>query len=260
MAFARKYAGGLLLILGAVIAVPVLVIADGYMRAAEAGGWTGCYLGAAGGYSSANTDTKITQGAFVVDVDSLGYAGGTYAGLLGCDLQVAPKIVLGVFGDYSKANNADFDVTIAPGFNGSIVHTGLDTSWAVGGRAGYLVTPGALVYVLAGYTQANTQDISFPAFVGAKPISVPTLDGYVVGGGVETSIGSGWFLQTQATWANYDAAVIALNANPNGPKLSLDTDVLSARVGLTYKFGTETPIVRDVANAVAPSAGHTPLK
>lgn len=243
----------------AIIAVICAVIVGGlYPLPAEAGGWTGCYGGVTGGYSTATTDASVAFGGTVIDVDSLGYSGGSYGGVAGCDLQAAAKVVVGIRGSYEKTN-ADFDVTVT-GAPGSIVHTGLDTSWAVVGRAGYLAAPNAMLYGLVGYTEASPKDISFPAFgPGVKPIGVPNLTGYVLGVGAEFALGNGLFLGTEYTFANYGKADIALGTGLNPPVLGLDTDVQEAKVLLTYKFGTDTPIVRDVANAVAP-VGHTPLK
>ena len=224
----------------------VAVIAAGilYVQPAKAENWTGCYLGGAGGYSAALTDTSIGEPGFAVGVDSLGAQGGSVTGLLGCDMQVAPRVIMGVWGDWTYDPDTTFSVT-ATGFP-TLLQTSLENRWGVGGRAGYLVQPGSLVYVLAGYTQAQTSNITSPA--GGFVIGVPDLKGYVIGLGSEFSLGSGLFLQAQYSYANYAKENIALG----GPfVLGLDTDVQTARVGLLFKFNTG-----DAANAFSPA----PLK
>ena len=201
-----------------------------YVQPAKADGWTGCYGGAAGGYSAALTDTSISGKKGSIGVDSLGAEGGSITGLIGCDMQVAPRIIMGVWGDWTYDPDTTFSVT-ATGFP-TLLQTSLENRWGVGGRAGYLVVPGALVYVLAGYTQAQTSNITSPAKPGFV-IAVPDLKGYVIGAGSEFDLGKGFFLQAQYSYANYDKVNIALG----GPLvLGLDTDVQTARVGLLYKF------------------------
>lgn len=197
--------------------------------------FTGCYAGVGGGYSMALTDTSVGVPGFGVGVDGLGAQGASIAGLAGCDLKVAPRLVLGVWGDFTHDPDTTFAVTVtgAP----TILETSLENRWGLGGRLGWLVTPRAMAYVLAGYTQAETSDITSPAFP-AVSIAVPDLKGYVVGGGAEFDLDYGFFLQVQGTYADYRDENISLG----GPvSLGLDTDVLTARVALTYKlnFGSD---------------------
>jgi outer membrane immunogenic protein len=206
--------------------------------AAKAAGsqWTGCYVGAGGGYSM--LDSKTSVGATGVgdyaSVDGLAAEGvGLYA-KAGCDVELLPKWVVGAFGDYDWQSNTDFSVNVL-GAPGDLVKASLDSSWTVGGRAGYLVKPDALLYVLVGYTQAQMSDISFPAFPGTPSLNVPDLKGIVYGAGVDLALGKGWFAQAEGRWANYDRKQIDV-CGGCGEYVALDADVLSARVGLAYKF------------------------
>ena len=64
--------------------------------------WTGCYLGAGGGYGMFNQETQL-----VTDPGGTVVAGSTTAGgrgwfgtvQVGCDYQIGSTIVVGVFGD-----------------------------------------------------------------------------------------------------------------------------------------------------------------
>jgi outer membrane immunogenic protein len=195
---------------------------------AAAGSWTGCYGGVAGGYSAGLTDTSFTDGVDTVGIDSLGADGATLSLIGGCDLQFAPQWVVGVWGDYTWSD-AEFSI-YAPGYP-DILNSGLDTSWAVGGRVGFLVQPNTLLYALAGYTQAELDDVTSGWAPGS--LSLPTLDGYVVGGGLEVALRQGFYLQAQYTYANYDSKSVDLGG---GYAMNLDTDVQTARVGLLYRF------------------------
>jgi outer membrane immunogenic protein len=225
---------------------------------AYAGPWTGCYGGGAAGYQSALSDTSITDGVDTITVDSLGAQGGSLTALAGCDLQVE-RFVFGVWADHTWSD-AGFTVgisgptAVAMGIAGTALQTAVDTSWAIGGRAGYVFVPGALAYVLAGYSQAELDDITFPSLAPGFALSVPTLDGYVLGGGAEISMGRGLYLQAQYTYADYDQADIALGG---GVSLGLDVDVQTARVGLLYRFSAGDPVIPVID---APLAAPKPLK
>jgi outer membrane immunogenic protein len=241
------------------LAAAALALAWFYLSAAraEAGSFTGCYGGAFVGYSAALSDTSLDHATAgeLLSIDSLAASGASYGALAGCDVEVRSKLVIGVWADHTWSQ-AEFTVNalVAPG---DVVNAGVDTSWAVGGRIGYVLVPGALVYIGAGYTQAELDDITFPAFgPGAPVLSVPTLDGYVLKGGAEVSLGSGLYLQTEASYADYDTADIKLG----GPiSLGLDVDELKARVGLIYRlWGDEASAVAKEIEALAPA--QKPLK
>lgn len=215
---------------------------------ANAGSWTGCYGGAAAGYAHGLTDTTLSGGPVTLGVDGLGAQGAVLTGLAGCDVQAA-RMVFGVWGDYSHHPDTTFSVTLtgAP----TILKASLENSWAVGGRVGYLVTQNTMGYVLLGYTQAEHSAITSPA--AAFSLSVPDLTGYVVGGGVETRLFDGWFLQAQATYADYRNESIALGP---GVALGLDVDELKARVGVLYRFSFSNDFVIPGADVPA----HKPIK
>jgi outer membrane immunogenic protein len=244
-----------------ILAAAALALAWFYLSAAraEAGSFTGCYGGGAAGYTHALG--KLTEGYASEEysdahvIDSLGAGGETFAVLAGCDMQVQ-KFVFGVWGDFSW-HNADF----SEGWAGepADLATGLDTSWAVGGRAGYVFVPGAMVYVLAGYTQAELNDVTSPADGPEARIAVPSLEGYVLGAGSEVGLGGGLYLDVRGTYANYDKVSITGPDFDEGEFADLDVDVLTARVGLIYRlWGDEASAVAKEIEALAPA--QKPLK
>lgn len=220
----------------AVLTISLALLAEAKLFPAKAASWSGCYGGGAVGYTTAPTDTSLAVPGGAVKIESLALDGHTFTVLGGCDLQMQ-KFVLGAWADHSW-DDADFAVTAtgAP----ALLSASLDRRWAVGGRAGYVFHDVTLVYALIGYTQAETSAISSPA--AGVSFAVPTLDGYVVGGGAEVALGSNLFLQAQYTYSDYQEASIALAP---GLDLKLEPDVHTARVGLLYRFnfqGSALPV------------------
>ncbi len=81
--------------------------------------------------------------------------------------------------------------------------------------------------------------ISSPLFGGAS-LSTPTLDGYVLGGGGEFSLGSGVFLQTQYTYSDHDAAPSRLGGPGSPWSLGMATEAHTGRVALRYTLALLT--------------------
>jgi outer membrane immunogenic protein len=159
--------------------------------------WTGCYLGAGGGYGLWNQDhSTVTAGV----LDFTGTTGGrgwfgTVQG--GCDYQFNENFVIGIFGDYdwSSIHGNINDVTIGAALVG---REKLSSSWAVGGRVGYLVNPQLLTYVSGGYTEANFDQINLSTIVGVPSFfySEHTYTGWFLGTGYEYRLP--WF--PSLTW------------------------------------------------------------
>jgi len=149
--------------------------------------WTGCRVGAGVGILATSTETTATSsalpGASLV-IDGLSTQGVTGTGTVGCDVQVG-NFVIGAFGDYTMQEN-EWKTTIAAFGGLAEVKTAIKDQWSVSGRAGYLVTPTTLVYGLAAYTEAKTDDLTLSA-TGLNGLSwdVGNLTGYQVGGGIE---------------------------------------------------------------------------
>src|SRR5262249_54436156 len=130
--------------LGIALALSVTAAsADGY-QGVRAGpydqpfSWTGFYLGAGVGYSIGTSElTPLTT-----DVGLQGLQGVVSAGY---DLQVNHNVVLGVLVDYAFGN---VDGDLSP------LRFTISNQWAVGARAGYLVTARSLWYANAGWTRA----------------------------------------------------------------------------------------------------------
>lgn len=195
-------------LLGAAIVVAYAVTAK-----AHAGPWTGCAIGVAGSQNTATVE------------DTLGADGLGIAGSLSCDLE-RNGFLVGAWGEYGVRK-----------FDWSPASIDVDAEgWAVGGRAGYLVLPAALLYVSVGYTDLEAD------ILGASL----DVTGPIVGGGVEVGFGGGFYggVEYQRLMLEVDGA-------------NLDAAVDSFRGVLKYKFGASDPIIPAFD---APAAKPAPLK
>ena len=117
------------------------------------------------------------------------------------------QTVIGAFGDFAGG-----------GINGSNSFPGLtgsekeSSTWAVGGRAGVLVTPRFLTYFDGGYTQARFDGVNYNiAIVGGGSsgvsLAAQTYNGWFIGSGFEYAFDwlpiSGLFLKTEFRYSQY---------------------------------------------------------
>jgi outer membrane immunogenic protein len=196
--------------------IGAIVASFAFAGTANAGPWHGCYLGVHGGYAAGLADISgQVPGVINFSLDSLGADGAAYGGMAGCDVEVAPRIVAGVWGDYTW-HDVDFNASFSGGGGTFFSTAGLDERWGVGGRLGYLVTPGALAYAKVGYTNAEMNNM-------------PNMKGWLVGGGSELSIHDGWYLQADYSYVMFDTETLL-------SVVDLDMNVHTTRIGLLYKF------------------------
>jgi len=212
---------------------------------------------------------------------------------LGYDKQFAPRWVIGAFVDadwYSDLSAKGHDETTSalkldlkhfPPIDLPLsklttdAELGVDWSISVGGRLGWLATPGTLLYVLGAYTHAELDnanvnvsiddplgsfggilhaDISNPTKIAlALPDSV---DGFSLGGGAEAKLGGGpWALKLEYRWSHFQGDS-ASNSSEEAECYQIkrhlgigrdiqetasadfdDIDIHTVRGVLTYRFG-----------------------
>ena len=162
---------------------------------AAASGWTGCGPGIHGGWVQGST-------VFSGPID-IGTQGSTFGVTADCLFRIGTgPVVVGMFVDYDRVF-------------GDAHKLGLDSNLTVGGRLGYLVTPSALVYGLAGWSRLAGD--------------FGNSDGYVLGGGVELKLRTDqpWFADFRYEHGRYK------DLGGSG----FDADSNSVRAGLIYRFG-----------------------
>lgn len=222
--------------------------------------WTGCYVGAGGGYGMWNQDHHLVTDPGFVRLTPTATAGGRgyFATVqVGCDYQFAQRWVVGAFGDYDFSRIKGEFNPVGTLFTGTET---LRSSWAVGGRVGYLVVPQLLTYVAGGYTQARfgQADLASPGvqIVGAAVIPVPgislaaqTYSGWFIGSGVEYAIDflPGLFWKSEYRYAAYDAKDVPFFATATGAPLGVALHsqkyVQTVRSELVYRFNFGGPVV-----------------
>jgi outer membrane immunogenic protein len=149
---------------------------------------------------------------------------------------------------------------------------GVDWSISVGGRFGFLATPGTLLYVLGAYTHAELDksrinvSIDDPLnslkFFKSNPttfaLNLPdSLDGFTLGGGGEAKLGknSPWSLKLEYRWSHFDGGSASASLSDSEciriyKHLGIgrdtestasanldDIDIQTVRGVLTYRFG-----------------------
>jgi outer membrane immunogenic protein len=202
-----------------------IIVAGGAASAADvaepipADTWTGFYVGVGGGYQWAGFDADLTSctdefcneddtvlganlgEAYSVDLEDSGWFA---TGQLGFDYQLHDSFVIGAMVDISggqELSDSNFRKVDYPPFGNPLSEEGMNAEASLegmltlSGRAGFLVTPEALVYGLAGWSWAKAE---VSAFEGCdfdedggtycddlNPSNDDTLNGWTLGGGVE---------------------------------------------------------------------------
>ena len=182
---------------------------------------------------------------YTSNIDGLGDTGGFFTVQAAYDYQFASEWVLGAFvdADWSdvSANAKQTGASSVAFCNGcggpgtlnpssATIDTLLSTDWSisVGGRFGWLATPGTLLYILGAYTHADLDDARVKVSIGdpnsvigaivnnggsspfsnsptSSSVNLPnSLDGFSLGGGAEAKLGGPWALKLEYRWTHLD--------------------------------------------------------
>jgi outer membrane immunogenic protein len=227
--------------------------------AAVAQSWTGCWIGAGGGYGMYNVDHSnrdTVTGAGLTTNMTAGGRGYVVTGAVGCDYQLSDRFVIGAFGDFDWTNlKGDYTTSI---FGTAVVGQMKQTwGWAAGARIGYLVTPSLLTYVNGGFTQAHFDTVNLATAGGLATglqLDAQTFNGFFIGSGVEYAVDflPGLFWKTEARAAYYQrkdvvptcvgagvacgGIVAAPVLGPIGITESREPTVYTVRSELVYRF------------------------
>jgi outer membrane immunogenic protein len=216
---------------GSAVAADMPVRAPYIAPVVTAYNWTGCYVGAGGGYGMYNQDVSADTAGILTGTGSgtltLGGRGWFGTGQVGCDYQVMPSIVIGAFGDY--------DFGSITGTMGSVDEK-LSSSWAAGGRIGWVALPNLLAFVSGGYTQARFDQIDFDIF----SIPATTYKGWFLGSGYEYGLGfmPGLFWKTEYRFSDYQAQTVPVVDATGSTVGTVDSHkyVQTIRSELVYRF------------------------
>jgi outer membrane immunogenic protein len=183
--------------------------------------WTGFYLGGGYGYGlwDAKTETIFAGGACAPCEQNAGGRGWLGVVTAGYDYQFNDKIVAGVLADFDFGSIEGNVEDPGPFW---VATTRETAAWTVGARAGWLLTPTALTYVNGGWTQAHfsgdtlVRQTTLGGAIGSSSGFITpstTLSGWFVGGGLESAVTYGWFInspgwfwRTEYRFASYNGA------------------------------------------------------
>jgi len=198
--------------------------------------WSGFYIGAGVGGGAVLHDISVDNTFFNERLFDFrgGDSGVLGTVIVGWDWQLGPKTVFGIFADFDffdfSTHHRVRDDGVFEDFDHSINH---DNAWSVGARLGVLSSPSTLWYVTGGYTQLQLDhSLTIDGFTFNRD---RTLDGFFVGGGVDTRLAaSNWFLRLEYRFSQFDNGDLRID----DMDLNVNTDVEThtARLTLTYKF------------------------
>ena len=172
--------------------------------------WTGCYVGAGGGYGHVDQEFSRSSTAFRRPARNDNGGRGWFGTVqVGCDYQVGSNIVIGAFGDYDFSG---IKGDCAGRLSARVGEEKLKTSWAAGGRIGWIPWPAArlLVFVVGRLHAGAVQRRQFDSASHRSPLhgdrsqSTPTTAGSSARG-YEYGLGllAGPVLENEYRFADY---------------------------------------------------------
>jgi len=189
--------------------------------------WNGFYLGGTAGTTLASvrgTGDDLTEPGGEIGNNATGFFIGGQAGY---NWMFGPRVVAGVEGDFSYFNSKQTNLN----FDNSTI-TQVDASWiaTLRGRLGYSTGP-ALLYATGGAAWVNVTDLFN---WGTQVSSKKTLNGWTIGGGIETVLSGNWTMKSEYLFV--DAGRGDLLVDPTGGAISMDHKFHLFRTSLTYRF------------------------
>jgi outer membrane immunogenic protein len=226
---------------------------------AYAPSWTGCYVGGGAGYGLWNQEnTQFLDGPPRTQLQATHTNGGRgYFGTVdaGCDYQfgaMGTNFVVGAFGNYDFASMKGTFAAQNGNYTGD---EKLSSSWAIGGRVGWVALPGLLTYFSAGYTEAtfDRTNLSFfpaiPANVNVLYFDKQTYKGWFLGAGDEYALNflPGLFWKTEYRFSEFDAGRLTIRSTatglPTGDSFDTKKYTHTIRSELVYRFNWGGPVV-----------------
>jgi outer membrane immunogenic protein len=229
--------------------------------------WTGFYVGAGVGAAMGfhDTDSAVLDTGLLDSTTLQLLSGGSDNGnsailgtiQAGYDRQLGSRWVAGAFADYDWTS-IDSDLGHTPinvidlvdPLNDVRSRAKIDSSWTIGGRLGFLVTPSTLVYGLLGWTRAKldlTSDLTVlnevGGLLGTASASRDThTDGVTFGAGIETMLRDNWFLKFEYRFTDLGGDKLSIplldtELNEAGVlDTHVDSEIHSVRAVLSYRL------------------------
>ena len=206
--------------------------------------WTGFYLGIGGGagwYENTHHDEDVPGAISFGPIKNSG-SGPLGTVTAGYDYQLAPAWVVGAFVNLDLSNirgvwndrSTSGGGAVAGGFRQT-------SSWAIGERIGYLMTPSMLVYETAGYAQSNFGKVDFFNGAGGNTRFIPaqTMNGLFVGFGVEQVITENLSAMAEYRYTSFGRKAqnrLIVGSNQFSTNAVQNVTESQLRVVVSYKF------------------------
>ncbi|HRK23853.1 MAG TPA: outer membrane beta-barrel protein [Beijerinckiaceae bacterium] len=197
------------------------------VAAAAPENWTGLYAGLSGGAGIGGAKLKLGNMASVDGFGSVGLAGGV---VLGYDYQIAPRWVIGAEfgGDLSS-----YDVSARE--TGANAGAKISMPWAITARAraGYLISPGTMLFASLGVTGGQFRVKADNAGFGIRESSSSYGAMVGIGGGFQTAMSKNVFLRMEYQHSMLPAIKVkSIGSVP----VSFEPTAGAARISLIYKM------------------------
>jgi outer membrane immunogenic protein len=213
--------------------------------------WTGFYVNGGVGYGIWAADQNVVDAVTgaCVQCATQRQGGKGWLGTIGAgyDYQFTPRIVAGVFGDASLSSLSGSVQDSNPFFAGELKQT---SSWAAGGRIGWLVTPKTMSYYNGGYTAARFSSANMVTTNTntTSLFSTPatTFNGWFLGGGIETSLAPNWFWRTEYRYSYYGSKTLtdttAAGAVTNSITFKPTVQTVTSQIVYKFNGGLPAPV------------------
>lgn len=208
--------------------------------------WTGCYVGAGGGYGMFDqTVHYTTPGGPATTPNDVGGRGWFGTVQVGCDYQASANLVIGAFADYDFSDiKGTWTNTL---LSNDVGEDRLKSVWAAGARIGWLASSQFLLFVSGGYTEARFDAFNLRTTFGvplARSVDEHTASGWFIGSGYEYGIGflPGLFWKTEYRFADYGTERVALINFVPGSGIDHSTVLHTVRSELVWRFNAGGPV------------------
>jgi outer membrane immunogenic protein len=198
--------------------------------------WTGFYANGGVGYGLWDAQTTVVDpvtGACAV-CETIDHGGRGWLGEIGVgyDYQIGDKIVLGAFFNYDFS---DMKGTISDASLPASGKTNNDSTWFVGARGGWLMTPAVLNYWGIGYTQTHFGGANLTGCGCGYSTPGFTVGGWFISGGLEVAMHDGWFWRSEVRYSDYSKEAVR-EVGPIPFDINFDPVVETATTEIVYKF------------------------
>jgi outer membrane immunogenic protein len=207
--------------------------------------WTGCYIGAHGGYGWGHKTWSEVGPLATVQFTEHDVDGWLVGGQVGCNYQ-QDRWVFGVEGQASWANITGDSTLIQPGFSANY-HTKADIVGTLALRLGYAFDR-TLLYVKGGAAFAHERhwgEVTINGVTALAETDKYLRWGWTVGGGLEYAFTSNWSSKIEYNYMGLGTEQRPFCSPPaNCINVDYKQHLHVVKVGINYRFGPGVVVAR----------------